>query len=128
MGRRARLIVPDLPVHVVHRGNNRLVCFRVESDYLVYRALLLEGTRRTGCAVHAYCIMSNHVHVLVTPPAAASLATLMHGVAQRYARYYNERYERTGTLWEGRFRSSLVDSSEYLLACARYIVRNPVRA
>jgi putative transposase len=126
MGRRARLIVPGLPVHVVHRGNNRLTCFQQEGDYLVYRALLLQGSRQFKCAVHAYCLMGNHMHALLTPPDASGLAGFMHGTAQRYAYYYNRRYDRTGTLWEGRFRSSIVDSSEYLLACYRYIELNPV--
>lgn len=128
MGRRARLIVPCIPVHIVHRGNNRATCFQDERDYLVYRALLLDGVRRSHCVVHAYCLMGNHVHVLATPPAANSLALFMHGTAQRYASYYNRKYQRTGTVWEGRFRSCLVDSSEYLLACYRYIELNPVRA
>jgi putative transposase len=128
MPRQSRLILPDVPIHAVHRGNNRMNCFHEEPDYLVYLALLVQGSRKSGCAVHAYCVMTNHVHVLFTPPTSAACGAFMHGVAQRYAYYYNRRYQRTGTLWEGRFRSCIVASSDYVLACYRYIELNPVRA
>lgn len=103
-------------------------CFRVEADYSVYLALLQQLSARHACSVHAYCLMTNHIHLLLTPPSSAACTALMHGVAQRYAQYFNRRHERTGTLWEGRFRSCLVQSSSYVLACYRYIEMNPVRA
>lgn len=128
MPRRSRLVVPDVPLHIVHRGNNRLPCFRQEGDYLVYLALLQAASQKHGCAVHAYCLMTNHVHLLVTPGSADACGRMMHGVAQRYAYYFNSSGGRTGTLWEGRFRSCIVESAGYVLACYRYIELNPVRA
>lgn len=128
MPRQPRLILPDLPVHIIHRGNNRLDCFHEDQDHLVYLSLLIQASRKAMCAVHAYCLMSNHIHLLLTAPTPEGCAAFMHGVAHRYAYYYNRKYERTGTLWEGRFRSSVVESSEYVLACYRYIELNPVRA
>jgi putative transposase len=128
MPRQPRLILPDVALHIVHRGHNRLACFRDEGDFRVYLALVLQGARNHQCAVHAYCLMANHVHVLVTPPAPKSCQAFMHGIAQRYASYHNRKYQCTGTLWEGRFRSCLVESSQYVLACYRYIELNPVRA
>jgi putative transposase len=127
MPRQPRLILSDLPIHVIQRGNNRLTCFQGETDYLVV-ALLLHGSRKFACAMHAYCLMSNHVHLLMTPSTPEGCGAFMHAVSQRYAHYYNRRYQRTGTLWEGRFRSCVVESSRYLLACYRYIELNPVRA
>lgn len=121
-------MVPDLPLHIVHRGNNRLPCFRKEGDYLVYLALLKQASEKFACSVHAYCLMGNHVHLLVTPGDTSSCGAMMHGVAQRYAHYFNSSTERTGTLWEGRYRSCVVESARYVLACYRYIELNPVRA
>lgn len=95
---------------------------------MVYLALLRDCLAKSGCALHAYCLMTNHVHLLITPPEASSCATLMRNLGQRYVQYFNSRHERTGTLWEGRFRSCLVESARYVLACYRYIERNPVRA
>jgi len=103
-------------------------CFRTEGDHTVYLSLLRQLSAAHQCAVHAYCLMTNHIHILLTPPSPASCIALMHGLAQRYAQYFNRRHERTGTLWEGRFRSCLVQSSSYVLACCRYIEMNPVRA
>jgi putative transposase len=128
MPRQARLVVPDLPVHIVHRGINRQCCFGRDGDYLVYLALLQAASRKFGCQVHAYCLMTNHVHVLATPGSAQACGAMMHGVAQRYAHYFNKRTARTGPLWEGRFRSCIVESARYVLACYRYIELNPVRA
>jgi REP element-mobilizing transposase RayT len=121
MPRQPRLVVPDLPVHIVHRGNNRMACFADRNDYLVYLSLMREAAKRFACVVHAYCLMGNHVHVLLTPAAAHSCALFMHRVAQRYAHYFNRRLNRTGTLWEGRFRSCVVESGSYVIACNRYI-------
>jgi putative transposase len=105
-----------------------MACFADQNDYLVYLSLMREAANKFGCAVHAYCLMGNHVHVLLTPAAAHSCALFMHRVAQRYAHYLNRRLNRTGTLWEGRFRSCVVESGSYVIACNRYIELNPVRA
>lgn len=128
MPRQARFIVPDIAFHVVQRGHNRNACFRHETDYLVYLANLRDLLARAACALHAYCLMTNHVHLLLTPSSAHGCATLMRNLGQRYAQYFNRRYKRSGSLWEGRYRSCLVDSAPYVLACYRYIERNPVRA
>jgi putative transposase len=128
MPRQARLIVPDIAVHIVQRGHDRRDCFRHETDYLVYLSTLRELLPKAGCALHAYCLMTNHVHLLLTPATGTACALLMRNLGQRYVQYFNRRYERSGTLWEGRFRSCLVDSARYVLACYRYVERNPVRA
>jgi putative transposase len=128
MPRRARYVVPDIALHVIQRGHNRNSCFKDDTDRMVYLANLAELLGKTACALHAYCLMTNHVHLLLTPPGAQACATLMRTLGQRYAQYFNRRYERSGALWEGRYRSCLVDSSAYVLACYRYIERNPVRA
>ena len=128
MPRGARVILPDVAVHIVQRGHDRRDCFREETDYLVYLANLFELSGETGCAVHAYCLMTNHVHLLLTPSTQAAFANLMRNLGQRYVQYFNRRYQRTGTLWEGRPRSCLVDSAPYVIACHRYIELNPVRA
>lgn len=128
MARQPRLVVPQLPLHIIQRGNNRTKCFLAEADFLVYLALLREARERHGGALHAYCLMGNHVHLLLTPDSETQCAVMMHRVSQRYASYFNRRYGRTGTLWEGRFRSCVVESSRYVLECCRYIELNPVRA
>jgi putative transposase len=128
MPRPPRLIVPDVAVHIRHRGNDRQDCFRDDKDRLVYLAVLHELSRTLGCALHAYCLMTNHVHLLVTPADKTGCSTLMRDLGQRYVQYFNRRHCRTGTLWEGRYRSCLVDSREYVLSCYRYIEMNPVRA
>ena len=128
MPRQARLVLPDVALHVIQRGHNRQPCFRQETDRLVYLTLLHQLSTKSRCAVHAYCLMTNHVHLLVTPPGEHACATLMRDLGQRYVQYFNRRYARSGTLWEGRFRSCLVDSAQYVLACYRYIELNPVRA
>lgn len=128
MARLPRLILPDVSVHVVQRGVDRQPCFRNDTDYMVYVSNLQELAVSTACAIHAYCLMTNHVHLLLTPRNAESCALLMRELGKRYVPYYNRRYGRTGTLWEGRFKSCLVETSEYVLACHRYIELNPVRA
>jgi putative transposase len=115
-------------MHIVQRGHDRRDCFRHETDYLVYLGNLRDLLVRTRCALHAYCLMTNHVHLLLTPPTLHACALLMRNLGQRYVQYFNRRYERSGTLWEGRFRSCLVDSAPYVNACYRYIELNPVRA
>ena len=128
MPRPPRLVLPGYPLHLIQRGNDRSATFRVDEDYVVFRNALLVASRRVGCAIHAYVFMTNHVHLLVTPADEQGPAEMMQSVGRRYVRYFNERYRRTGTLWEGRYRSSLVESDGYLLACSRYIELNPVRA
>ncbi len=115
-------------MHVVQRGNNRIACFRAESDYLLYLHCLRQLSEKRACAIHAYCLMPNHVHLLITPAATGSCAALMRDLGQRYVQYFNRSYGRTGTLWEGRFRSCVAESARYVLACYRYIELNPVRA
>lgn len=127
MPRQSRLVLPGTAMHVIQRGNNRAACFRGRSDHLVYLLHLGELALKFACAVHAYCLMPNHVHLLLTPASEDSL-TLMRELGQRYVQYFNRRHGRTGTLWEGRFRSSVTQSARYVLACYRYIELNPVRA
>src|SRR3954463_6293578 len=128
MARQPRLIVPDVALHIVQRGVDRQDCFSEETDRVVYLSLLRELCEETRCAVHAYCLMTNHVHLLLTPAAPDGPSVLMRKVGQRYVPYFNRRYSRTGTLWEGRFKSCLVESARYVLGCQRYIESNPVRA
>ena len=128
MGRFARLVVPDVALHIVQRGNNRQDCFLHENDRLVYLTLLRNGLAFRQCALHAYCLMTNHIHLLVTPRDAEACSLMMRDVGRDYAAYFNRRYERTGSLWERPFKSCLVDSADYVLACYRYVERNPVRA
>ena len=128
MARRMRMILPGVAVHVVQRGVNRASCFRADADHLVYLSNLRRLSEKHDCAVHAYCLMTNHVHLLLTPGAAYSCTALIRDLGQRYVPYFNQRHGRTGTLWEGRFRSCIVESARYVLACYRYIELNPVRA
>ena len=128
MARPPRLILPEVAVHVRQRGVNGVACFRAEADYLFYLSWLRRLSAQHGCAVHAYCLMTNHVHLLLTPRAANSCSELMRDLGRRYVPYFNWRHERTGTLWEGRFRASIAESAHYVLACYRYIELNPVRA
>jgi putative transposase len=128
MPRPSRLILPGVAVHVVQRGNNRVACFKQDSDYLVYLAHLRQLAEKYECSVHAYCLMTNHVHLLLTPESAGACTALMRDLGQRYVQYFNRRNERSGTLWEGRFRSCIVESAHYVVACYRYIESNPVRA
>jgi len=128
MARRCRFTPANVPAHVIQRGNNRVSTFRDAQDYTRYRAFLDIARRHTGCAIHAYVLMTNHVHLLVTPSRSMAVSAMMQLVGRRYVRYFNDRHTRTGTLWEGRFRSTPIDSERYFLACARYIELNPVRA
>ena len=128
MARPPRLVVPDIALHVRQRGVDRQDCFRADTDRLVYLSHLRQLLRATRCALHAYCLMTNHVHLLLTPPDEASCGILMRELGQRYVPYFNRRYGRTGTLWEGRFKSCLVDSARYVLGCYHYIEMNPVAA
>lgn len=128
MPRRARLVLPGMPLHIIQRGNNRSRCFYTEADYLVYLDMLRECTEEAGCAVHAFVLMTNHVHLLISPGDTDAPGKMMQRLGQRYVQYVNRRQQRSGTLWEGRFRSCLVGDDRYLLVCQRYIELNPVRA
>jgi putative transposase len=128
MARLGRYILADQPLHVIQRGNNRQAIFFQTEDYAGYRELLGEAARHHGCAVHTYVLMTNHVHLLLTPRTAQALPRLMQWLGNRYVRHVNTRYRRTGTLWEGRYRAAPIDSETHLLACYRYIELNPVRA
>ena len=128
MARVARLVFPDVALHIIQRGNNRHACFAHDSDYLTYLSTLRQLSVKHECKVHAYCLMTNHVHLLVTPSRAEACGLLMRDLGRSYVLYFNRRHDRTGTLWEGRFRSCIAESSRYVMACYRYIELNPVRA
>jgi putative transposase len=121
-------MLSGVAVHVIHRGNNRSECFFRDEDRSFYLFHLNRLLPRAGCQLHAYCLMDNHVHLLLTAKAATGCAVLMKAIAQLHAQYINKNYRRSGYLWESRFKSCLVQSEGYLLACYRYIELNPVRA
>jgi len=128
MPRRARKSISGLPYHIVQRGNNREACFVESENYQFYLDLWKDCSNRYGVAVHAYFLMTNHIHFLVTPENTNAISRLMSVVGSRYAYYFNKTYKRSGTIWEGRHKSSLVDSERYFLTCCRYIELNPVVA
>ena len=128
MPRRPRITLPGVPLHLIQRGNNRQACFYADDDYRVYLDWLEEYAEVSGCAIHSYVLMTNHVHLLVTPKTSQSVGELMKRLGQRYVQYVNRTYRRSGTLWEGRFRSCLTQEEDYVLGCYRYIELNPVRA
>ncbi len=128
MARKPRFTLPGYTQHVVQRGNNRQACFFAESDYRKYLASLAEAAKKYACQVHAYVLMTNHVHLLVTPATSRGIAQMMQSIGRRYVRHVNAEYGRTGTLWEGRYRAGLVQSDGHLLTCHRYIELNPLRA
>ena len=128
MARLPRLDLPGIPQHIVQRGNNRLPCFLDDEDRARYRQLLREALHATGCRLHAYVLMDNHVHLLATPPELGALGRMMQKLGRHYVGLFNARHGRTGTLWEGRYKACLVDDADYLLRCVRYIDLNPVRA
>jgi putative transposase len=128
MARLPRIDLAGIPQHVMQRGNNRLPCFLDDQDRLHYLSLLREGLAATECQLHAYVLMGNHVHLLLTPPEPGAIGRLMQKLGRRYVRLFNLRHGRTGTLWEGRYKACLVGGESYVLRCARYIDLNPVRA
>ncbi len=128
MPRRSRTHLDGVPLHIVQRGHNREPCFFADADYLGYLHWLSEALKESGCALHAYALMTNHVHLLITPEKAVAVPVLLISLGRRYVQYINRRYRRTGTLWDSRYKSSLVQPEPYLLACQRYIELNPVRA
>ena len=117
MARIPRIDVPGIAQHIVQRGNDRQACFADDADYLHYRQELGEAALKHDCAVHAYVLMTNHVHLLVTPQVPGASSRMMQAIGRRYVGCFNARYRRTGTLWEGRFKSALVYSERYVLAC-----------
>lgn len=118
----------NVPLHIVQRGHNREPCFFAEEDYHAYLHWLGEALIKERCALHAYALMTNHVHLLLTPAKAESVPKLIIALGRRYVQYINKTYRRTGTLWDSRYKSSLIQAETYLLACQRYIELNPVRA
>lgn len=128
MPRTPRSVVAGQPLHLIQRGNNRGATFIDACDYSFYRQVLHEASNRAGCEIHAYVFMTNHVHLLVTPDHDHSPAYMMQSIGRRYVRYFNDRSDRTGTLWEGRYRSTLIDSDRYFFSCSRYVELNPARA
>lgn len=128
MPRRARLALPGVPFHLIQRGNNRQICFFADEDYRFYLGWLAESAEKTGCHIHAYVLMTNHVHLLVSADRAEAPGAMMKSLGQRYVQYVNRVYRRSGTLWEGRFRSCPIQEEPYLFGCQRYIELNPVRA
>ena len=129
MPRQARLVIPHFPHHVIQRGHNRQVVFAGDDDYLFYLDTLQEWKARLGCRIYAHCLMTNHVHLVIDPGEDPdNLARLMKRVAGRQTRYVNRMEQRSGSLWEGRYKSSLIQDDAYLLACCRYVELNPLRA
>lgn len=128
MARQPRLDLSGVAQHVIQRGNDRQPCFAADLDYRNYLQELGEAAQRFGCALHAYVLMTNHVHLLVTPAEVGAVSRMMQALGRRYVACFNARYRRTGTLWEGRFKAGLVGGERHLLACYRYIELNPVRA
>ena len=128
MPRKPRFYLPGLPAHVMQRGHNREAVFFSDQDYLEYLRCLKQAADSFGCIVHAYVLMTNHVHLLVTPGSKDSIGQLFQGLGRHYVRYINETYHRHGGLWEGRHKGNVIQSQTYLLSCMRYIEMNPVRA
>ena len=128
MPRPNRVILPGVPTHVIQRGHNRTTCFFSHRDFAEYREVLHETSERFRCTIHAYVLMTNHVHLLVSAFESSGISRMIQTIGRRYVRPVNIRRRRTGTLWEGRFKSSTIDSERYFLTCSRYIELNPVRA
>ncbi len=128
MPRKPRFYVPGAPVHAVQRGHNRSAVFFEDFDYLEYLRCLKHAADSSGCKIHAYVLMTNHVHLLLTPESADSAGRLFQSLGRHYVRYVNKTYQRHGSLWEGRYKCNVIESQEYFLSCMRYIELNPVRA
>lgn len=128
MARLPRYTLPGQPQHVILRGNNRSDIFAAEDDYHFFKECLHTAAQQHGCDIHAYVLMTNHVHLLLSPQQENSISKTMQSVGRRYVQYFNFQQSRSGTLWEGRYKATLIDSERYLLTCYRYIEMNPVRA
>lgn len=127
MARLSRFLIPGYPQHLIQRGNNRERILVDEDDYWFLWERLVEGAAKNGCAVHAYVLMPDHFHLVATPSTENGLSKLLQSLGRYYVQYFNRRYDRTGTLWEGRYRATLLDPDTYLLTCSRYVELNPVR-
>jgi len=128
MARLPRFVLPGQPQHVIQRGNNRQAIFCAERDYHFYLEKLYDAAQKHQCVIHAYVLMTNHVHLLVTPHTEKGIGKMMQMLGRYYVQYFNYCYTRTGTLWEGRYKATIIDTEQYLLTCMRYIELNPVRA
>lgn len=128
MARLPRISPPGVPIHIIQRGNNRQVCFVSDEDHSAYVGWLKEYSKKYQVDIHAWVMMTNHVHLLCTPRQAGAVSRMMQSVGRRYVRYFNFEYKRSGTLWEGRYKSCLIQEEYYLLEVYRYIELNPVRA
>lgn len=128
MARLPRYFVKGVPLHIILRGNNREPIFANDEDCQFFKENLIEAAKKHGLAVHAYVFMTNHIHVLASPANEESVPKTLQSVGRRYVQYFNFRYQRTGTLWEGRYRATIVEAETYLFECMRYIELNPVRA
>lgn len=128
MPRKPRMYLPGVPCHIIQRGNNREATFFSEQDYQFYLECLSDAVRKYHVEVHAYVLMTNHVHLLMTPLTKDSISLVMQSLGRRYVQYVNLEYRRTGTLWESRHKASVIDAENYLLSCSRYIEMNPVNA
>lgn len=128
MPRKPRFFLPDVPVHVVQRGHSREPVFFEDDDYSAYLHWLQQGAERYGVIIHAYVLMTNHIHILASPHDKDGITRMMQYVGRHYVPYINHTYGTSGSLWEGRYKASLIDDDEYLLTCMRYIELNPVRA
>ena len=128
MPRKPRMYLPGVPCHVIQRGNNRDATFFAEQDYQFYLECLYDAAKKYHVKIHAYVLMTNHVHLLMTPKLKESISLVMQSIGRRYVQHVNKEYKRTGTLWESRHKASLIDGEKYLLVCSRYIEMNPVSA
>ncbi len=128
MARTSRIVVPNLPHHIIQQGNDRQPIFRDDEDCQLFLGWMREASRQFKVAIHAYALMGNHLHLLATPSDAQGLARMMQLLGRFYVPYFNRKYDRTGTLWQGRFKTSVIESDQFFLACTRYIEMNPVRA
>lgn len=128
MPRKPRMFVANIPCHVIQRGNNRNVCFYSKHDYQFYLKCLNESCERYKVSLHAYVLMTNHVHLLLSPSDKTGVSKVMQSIGRRYVQYINKKLDRSGTLFEGRYKASLIEAESYFIACMRYIELNPVRA
>ncbi len=128
MSRLPRFYVPGVPLHIIQRGNDRQAIFRDPDDLRFFLALLRRAAENHGVSIHAYVLMTNHVHLLLTPGDRDSASAMMQSIGRVYVQRFNTRHGRTGTLWEGRYKAAVVEDERYLITCMRYIELNPVRA
>ena len=128
MARLPRIVIPNQPMHIMHRGNNRQIIFETEDDMLRIKEDISHALIKSDCDLHAYVIMTNHLHLLITPKEKGTLAVFMQSMANRYVRYFNATRKKTGTIWEGRYKSCLIDSENHLFKLYKYIESNPVKA